>query len=112
MEKAKSRILILDDDPMILKLLSTQLRLPGVHLVLCSEIEAAESLLNHDSFQLLVTDLKVSALGGLEGMNLIRYTAAYFPETEIVIFSGFLDDNVRRLASSHPESHNLLKTGS
>ena len=73
------RILLLDDEPSVLSVLSDYLRAPGLEIVTCREIEAAEILLNQSRFNVVITDLRVSELGGLEGMRLIRYATTHFP---------------------------------
>lgn len=91
------RVLILDDDPLVVDMLALRLRMPGLHLTTCLEIEAAEALLNSFRYDVVVTDLSVSNLGGLEGMRLIRFVTANFPDTTIFVLSGFVDDTVRSL---------------
>ncbi|MCP4200558.1 MAG: EAL domain-containing protein [bacterium] len=97
MTEARRRILILDDDPETLRLLTAYLRAPHVDLVACSEIEAAECLMDRQRFDVLVTDLEVSDLGGLEGIRLIRHVACNFPGTDVIVFSGKIDESVRTL---------------
>lgn len=91
-------VLILDDEPMVLEMLSLYLRGPGVQLTTCLEIEAAESLLSCRRFDIVVTDLTVSRLGGLEGMRLIRFVTTHFPETTVYVLSGHVNDEVRALS--------------
>lgn len=92
------RLLILDDDPTTLRLLTDYLRAPELDLITCAEIEAALCLLEHHRFDVLITDLAVSNLGGLEGMRLIRHAASNFPDIRVIVFSGRLDEEVRKLA--------------
>lgn len=93
------RVLILDDDPVVVDMLALRLRMPGVHLTTCLEIEAAEALLNSFRYDVVVTDLSVSNLGGLEGLRLVRFVTANFPDTTIYVLSGFVDDTVRSLCN-------------
>lgn len=93
------RVLILDDDPLVVDMLALRLRMPGIHLTTCLEIEAAEALLGTFRYDVVVTDLSVSKLGGLEGMRLIRFVTANFPDTTIIVLSGFVDDTVRSLCN-------------
>src|SRR4029077_2270870 len=79
--------------------LAVWLRMPGVHLTTCLEIEAAEALLSSFRFDVVVTDLSVSQLGGLEGMRLIRFVTANFPDTTVYVLSGYVDEGVRSLCS-------------
>ena len=64
------------------------------------KFEAAEALLNQQRFHVVISDLRVSELGGLEGMRLIRYAKTHFPETVVVAMSGYVNDSVRALGAS------------
>ena len=48
-------------------------------------------------FHVVVSDLRVSELGGLEGMRLIRYVATHFPETTVLAMSGYVNDDVHEI---------------
>lgn len=80
-------------------MLAACLRRPGIHLTTCLEIEAATALLSSFRFDVVVTDLSVSQLGGLEGMRLIRFVTTNFPDTSVYVLSGYVDENVRSLCS-------------
>ena len=80
-------------------MLAACLRRPGIHLTTCLEIEAALALLSAYRFDVVVTDLSVSQLGGLEGMRLIRFVTTNFPDTAVYVLSGYVDENVRSLCS-------------
>jgi EAL domain-containing protein (putative c-di-GMP-specific phosphodiesterase class I) len=94
------RVLILDDESMVVDMLAVCLRAPGLHLTTCLEIEAAEALLRCFRFDVVVTDLSVSGLGGLEGMRLIRFITTHFPDITVYVLSGFVDERVRALCSA------------
>ena len=80
-------------------MLAACLRRPGIHLTTCLEIEAAVALLSSYRFDVVVTDLSVSQLGGLEGMRLIRFATTNFPDTQVYVLSGYVDDGVRSLCA-------------
>lgn len=90
-------VLLLDDEPAVLSVLSDYLTSPGLEIVTCREIEAAEAVLEHHRFDVVVTDLRVSELGGLEGMRLIRWVSTHFPETTVLAMSGYVNDDVHAL---------------
>ncbi|MFQ5527649.1 MAG: EAL domain-containing protein [Thermoanaerobaculia bacterium] len=100
MRAEQRRVLILEDEPQTLKLLVDYLRSPHVELVACREIEAAECLMDREHFDVLVTDLEVSALGGLEGIRLVRHVTCHFPRTRVIVFSGNLSPEVRSLGEA------------
>lgn len=93
------RVLILDDESIVVDTLAACLRLPGLELMTCREIEAAEALLRCFRFDVVVTDLSVSQLGGLDGMRLVRFVTANFPDTAVYVLSGYVDQAVRDLCS-------------
>lgn len=90
-------VLLLDDEPAVLSVLSDYLTSPGLEIITCREIEAAEAVLEHHRFDVVVTDLRVSELGGLEGMRLIRWVSTHFPETTVLAMSGYVNDDVHAL---------------
>ncbi len=93
------RVLILDDESIVVDTLAACLRLPGIELTTCMEIEAAEALLRCFRFDVVITDLSVSQLGGLDGMRLVRFVTANFPDTAVYVLSGYVDQAVRDLCS-------------
>ncbi|HEY0515097.1 MAG TPA: EAL domain-containing response regulator [Thermoanaerobaculia bacterium] len=93
------RVLILDDESIVVDTLAACLRLPGIELTTCREIEAAEALLRCFRFDVVITDLSVSHLGGLDGMRLVRFVTANFPDTAVYVLSGYVDQAVRELCS-------------
>jgi EAL domain-containing protein (putative c-di-GMP-specific phosphodiesterase class I) len=93
------RVLILDDESIVVDTLAAYLRLPGLALTTCREIEAAEALLRCFRFDVVITDLSVSQLGGLDGMRLVRFVTANFPDTAVYVLSGYVDQAVRDLCS-------------
>ncbi len=91
------RVLVLDDDPTTLLVVSHRLQSFGLDVVACREIEAAEAILDHSRVDAVVTDLCVSPLGGLEGTRLVRHVATNFPETDLLVMSSHTSDEVKRL---------------
>ena len=91
------RVLLLDDEPAVLGVLADYLVAPGIEIITCREIGAAEAILEHHRFDVVVTDLRVSELGGLEGIRLIRYVSTHFPETTVLAMSGYVNDDVHAL---------------
>jgi EAL domain-containing protein (putative c-di-GMP-specific phosphodiesterase class I) len=94
------RVLLLDDDPTTLLLLSEHLKGYGLDVVTCRELEAAEAVVEHVRPDVVVTDLCLSELGGLDGTRLVRHVAACFPRTRLFVLSGHVTPGVRRLLAS------------
>ncbi len=88
------RVLVLDDEQAVLDVLSDYLCAEHIELYLVREIEGAEALLNAMFFDVVVSDLRVSELGGLEGMRLIRYVATHYPNITVLAMSGYVTSEV------------------
>lgn len=89
------RVLLLDDEPVVLDVLANYLAIADISIVTCRELEAAEALLEHQRFDVVVTDLRISEYGGLEGIRLIRHLTAHFPRTKVIALSGYVTEDVR-----------------
>lgn len=93
----KKRILLLDDEESVLDVMSEFLRSPYLNIITVREIEAAEAVMEYTRFDVVVTDLRVSELGGLEGIRLIRFVKHHFPDTIVIAMSGYVTDEVHTL---------------
>lgn len=87
-------VLVLDDNPNVLRIVARSLASTGADVVACREIEGAEALLDHKRFDTVVADLNVSERGGLEGMRLIRHVKAHYPDTCVLGISGMVDERI------------------
>ena len=97
MAKQSQRILLVASDPLTSAALANNLRMRGVEIITCEEVEAAEALLSHSSFHALITDLLFTKQGGLEGLKLIHHVATHFPDVIVVGVVDRLDDEMRGL---------------
>jgi DNA-binding NtrC family response regulator len=84
------RILIVEDDPIFMKLLSTMLHTKGIAVQPAVSAEDALQILNKQSFDVLITDLKMEGLGGV---GLIRSVLndRCFPKNRVIVITGELD---------------------
>jgi EAL domain-containing protein (putative c-di-GMP-specific phosphodiesterase class I)/CheY-like chemotaxis protein len=91
------RVLILDDDSTTLLILSHSLQVQGLEVIACREIEAAEAILDHSRMDVVITDLCLSPMGGLDGTRLVRHVSTHFPEIDLFVMSSHVTEEVRRL---------------
>lgn len=82
------KILIVDDEQSILLSLSYVLRVEGVEVLACSEIEQAEEALTSSHFDLVIADIRMSGINGIEGLELLSYIREQFA-TDVFIMTGF-----------------------
>jgi len=82
------KILIVDDEQSILLSLKHLLAIPGVEVITCTEIEQAEEALANSHFDLVIADIRMSGVDGIEGLELLSYVKQNFA-TEVIIMTGF-----------------------
>ncbi|MBN1660514.1 MAG: response regulator [Anaerolineae bacterium] len=99
------RILIVEDEPRIALALCRALELPmrGTPQVDISPVaETALAKLQSESFDLLITDLRMPGMGGVELMRLVRDTS---PHTKLMLITAFgspdVEDVARRLGATY-----------
>jgi DNA-binding response OmpR family regulator len=80
------RVLVVDDEPAIRELLTEYLRGRGMDVVAVEDGEAARTVLQRDPPDLLVIDLK---LPGIDGIDVLRVASACAPPVPAVMITGF-----------------------
>jgi DNA-binding NtrC family response regulator len=85
------KILIVDDEQSILLSLSYALKMEGVEVITCNEIEQAEEALGSTHFNLVIADIRMSGVNGIEGLELLSYIKRNF-HTEVIIMTGYGDE--------------------
>jgi two-component system response regulator GlrR len=91
-----ARILIVDDDPTLLRLLSLRLREEGHEPVAAASAEAALARLDQGLPQLLITDLRMSGMDGLQLFDVVHRRHPLLP-VMILTAHGTIPDAVRAL---------------
>jgi DNA-binding NtrC family response regulator len=86
------RVLIVDDDTGLLEAMQRSLRDSVRTVVACDSFEKARQVLKDQSFDALITDVR---LGAFNGLQLAVMARDMHPEMRLVVFSGF-DDPVLR----------------
>lgn len=85
----KPRILVVDDEELILSAIREYLQPRGYEVDCARELEEAEALLTHVRYALLIADLRLSGAQGNEGLELIRFARERSPWTRIIVLTGY-----------------------
>jgi CheY-like chemotaxis protein len=88
-QEARS-VLIVEDDPVFMKLLSTMLQTKGIAVQPALSAEDALQILNKQSFDVLITDLKMEGLGGVGLIRSVQNDRC-FPMSRIIVITGDSD---------------------
>jgi len=99
------RILIVDDEPTILLTLSYALRSSDVEVITASRLETAEEALERYSFDLVIVDIRMSGILGVEGLELLTYIKRYWPKIEVIIMTAHGSEEIRKDAYERGACH-------
>lgn len=86
MQIYKENILIVDDDFDMLEVLQRNLKAENYHVYKASSVLEALDILKNSKIELLITDLQMP---GLNGMELIKYASDNFPGLPKLVITGF-----------------------
>lgn len=82
----KTRILVVDDSPPTLEVLHRNLIAAGYRVFTAPDVSRAIQLLNEMSIDLVVTDLKMPQVSGLD---LVRHVRENLNDTEVMMITGY-----------------------
>jgi len=102
---AIKRILVVDDEPTILLTLSYALRSDAVDVITASRLEPAEEALNRYAFDLVIVDIRMSGILGVEGLELLSYIKRRWPQTAVIIMTAYGSDEIRQEAMERGATH-------
>lgn len=81
----KPTVLVVDDDPGMLQLLAMRLEASGYNLVTASSGERALEIMNRQSVDTVVTDLRME---GMDGLELFDKLHAKWPSTPVIMLTA------------------------
>lgn len=102
---AKARVLCVDDNVKVLRVLERQLERTYDVMVAESSDEAIEALTQFGPFDVIISDLRMPKVHGLTFLNHAREIA---PETERIILTGLADPATMAVARSAGGAFKLL----
>ena len=86
MNKQKESILVVDDDAVARKVVQRNLTSKDYHVITASNVVAAIEILNTIPVDLVITDLKMPKVGGID---LIKHVRANFEDTAVIMMTGY-----------------------
>ena len=88
----QGQILLVDDDQILLELGSAALRRAGFHVDVATDGQNALDLLSHLAHDLVITDLEMPRIGGLELIKRIRSNVAT-ENLPVIVITGLDSDH-------------------
>ena len=86
MENNNLSILILDDEPIVSKRLKPSLEKRGYKVEAFTDSSEALQRVRDQRFDIVITDLKME---GVDGMEFLTEVKKLWPETEVIVITGF-----------------------
>ncbi len=83
------KILIVDDEPTILMTMSHLLGSSETTVITCERMEEAEEALARYAFNLVIADLRLSGMYGVEGLELLSFIKGLNSKTEVIIMTAY-----------------------
>jgi len=82
------RLLVVDDEAAIRFALSEYFRGNGWSVDSAAEKEEAEALLTCTEYAVVIADLRLTGISGVEGLDIIQLSRHLRPETRVVLLTG------------------------
>lgn len=95
-EPGTRKVLIVDDEPTIQLTLSYALRGAGFEVVTASRLESAEAALQRYSFDVVIADIRMSGILGIDGLELLSYIKRRWPQTIVIIMTAYGNEELRK----------------
>ncbi len=102
----KTQILIVDDEPGIANTLKESLESEGFEVKLASNGLEAKGMLTLNAFDLVVSDVKMHSMGGVELLHFVRKT---YPGIPVILMTGFADFGEKKEALEIGAASFLMK---
>lgn len=80
------RILVVDDEPIVLEILSEVLVREGFQVARATTAKAALDVLAHDPHELVLCDIRMP---GMDGFEFLRHVHRAYPATDVVLMTGY-----------------------
>jgi two-component system cell cycle response regulator len=85
-DKPASKILIIEDDPLVLRGFETILKQEGYLVTTLNSGETALEIINKENFDLILTDLN---LEGMNGIDILKRVKKISPDIPVIVITGY-----------------------
>jgi two-component system response regulator PilR (NtrC family) len=86
---SRGRVLVVDDERSMQEFLEIFLRSEGYHTVTVGDVAAARAQLEHDDFDLLITDIQMPGGSGLDLLRDVQGRASGEADTVVIVMTAF-----------------------
>jgi DNA-binding response OmpR family regulator len=94
--KRQERILIVDDEELIVIAMRKYFEGMGYSVDAAHELEEAQALLTHRQYDLVIADLRLTGIGGVEGLQIVSDVHQRSANTRVILLSAFGTPEIER----------------
>lgn len=92
----RARILIVDDEELIVIAMRRYFEGMGYDVDAAHELEEAQALLTHRRYDLVIADLRLTGIGGVEGLQIVSDVHQRYADTRVILLSAFGTPEIER----------------
>lgn len=96
MNDQKARILIVDDEELIVQAMRKYFTGLGYAVDSAYELEEAQALLGHYKYDLVIADLRLTGIGGVEGLQIVADVHQKCSSTRVILLSAYGTPEIER----------------
>src|SRR3954454_715225 len=93
---ASARILIVDDEELIVQAMRKYLAGLGYAVDSAFELEEAQALLGHYKYNLVIADLRLTGIGGVKGLQIVAVVHQKCASTRVILLSAYATPAIER----------------
>jgi len=94
--KRQERILIVDDEELIVVAMRKYFEGLGYSVDAAYELEEAQALLANRRYDLVIADLRLTGIGGVEGLQIVSDVHQRCPDTRVILLSAYGTPEIER----------------
>lgn len=92
------KILVVDDESATAFGLKALMETEEVRVLTATNLETAKRILESEKVDVLLTDVRLTGTLGSEGLELLEFVKAAYPETRVILMTGYGDPAVMEKA--------------
>jgi len=91
-----AHILIVDDEELIVVAMRRYFEGMGYTVDAAHELEEAQALLTHRRYDLVIADLRLTGIGGVEGLQIVSDVHQRHADTRVILLSAYGTPEIER----------------
>lgn len=96
MAAARGRLLIVDDEELIVLAMRKYFRDRGYEVDAALELEEAQALLANYRYDLVIADLRLTGIGGVEGLQIVSDVHQKCADTRVILLTAYGTPEIER----------------